>query len=211
MDFKSMAFSAATSFSLVSSTLPAFAQHIPQHHPVLTPIQCNFCDEPLSDAGAFSYFGTNATGHFLTFGETDTLYCYDSFVGARIDAQGFPAQNWSIHIQTANENSEPVFVTEVLTSSGRVFTTDTTNYIRKSNSIQASFNAAEAYPGATFVSIWVYDSGLFCCEGRSFRDTILLGPDEGTLVDGVYPISTDYHSIVQQDCTGYSNANYVPQ
>lgn len=202
MGFKSVAVGAAASLSVVSAVLPAFAQHVPAHHPLITPVQCfEGCGSP-SSAGSFAYFGTLSNGHFLSFGETDTVECEPSFVGARIDAQGFPANNWSVLVHTANGNSNPEFFTELRTSHGTVITIPS-RVQKNANSVLATFNGAElGYPGATIVSIWVYDSSY---DSRlAFRDTIELVPGSGTQVDGVYPISTDYHSIVQPDCTPFN-------
>ena len=131
------------------------------------------------------------------------ILCYRTYVGARIDASKYPANSWSIKL--TSQGGEPFFMTQLLTSSGVVFTPQLYSYTNTNGQIQATFDEpAEGYGGDKFVSIFVYDNGE--SYGSSFRDTIDLSHG-GIRVDGVLPWP-NVHQIGVGDCTGiFGNGN----
>jgi hypothetical protein len=190
MEFKTLALGALVGASITTSAIaPVMAQ---SPHPVVTPIVCDLCD------GGFSRFASGPGGHFVTFGMTDTI-CDDTYVGARIDARTFPADSWSIDINS--QGGDPFFVTELITPSREViFTLDFTSQTTRNGKIHTTFDGrALGFGGDRFISIFVYDNADGY-SGVSFTDTIDLSHG-GIRVDGVFPIPNFHHSGVS-DCTG---------
>jgi len=199
MEFKALALGALVGISMTTASLtPAMADtgHLP--HPTLTPIYCVECGGNLECSGAFSNFFSHG-GHFLSFGETDSEP--QVFVGARIDASGYPARSWAITLQTQGGN--PFFVTELQTPSGVVFTHNVSSFSNNRGHVSATFNGPDlGFKGDQFISIFIYDNGATC--GNSFQDTIDLSHD--LQIDGILPIP-EVQSF-SSDCTGiFGNVN----
>lgn len=206
MEFKDFALGALVGVSLTMSAIqPAMAHpgsshgssHGAARHATITPIYCDECEE-IDESGAYARFA----GHALVVGMTDSQ-CEGTFVGARIDAPGFPADKWQITV-TGNPG-DPVFSTALRTSSNQLIVTDQlSSYDYNNGVVRASFNAsALGYSGAKFVSIFVYDNGGE--GGISFQDRFDL--NGGVRVDGSFPVP-NIHGGFDEDCFGlFGNIN----
>jgi hypothetical protein len=193
MELKMLALSALCGASL--TVVPAMAQsHGAVHgHLTVTPI---FCDEEgcFNESGAFSRYATSHSGHFINFGMADSE-CEFTFVGARIDAPGFPADNWSIVLNAPN--SDPFFITELISRNGQTTFVEASSFIDSNGNVHASFNGPD--PGERFVSIFIYDNGGG--PGISFQDSLNL--DHGVRVDGSFPVAVTRHLGVS-DCSNFN-------
>jgi hypothetical protein len=195
MKLNALALGAVMGVSITSSIAPAMATT--QSRPTITPIYCDLCDD-FSQTGGYSRFVNTSNQRLIVFGEADTL-CPATYVGARIDAPGFPANNWLIRINAPSGN--PIFATELVDRYGcRYFTNSFSTRVANSGNIRVTLTPSDVgfSPSCyNFASIFVYDAGLGG-TGGSFRDFMDYG--NGIQVDGRFP--TANFTSIQSDCSG---------
>ncbi|HEY9776432.1 MAG TPA: hypothetical protein V6C81_21910 [Planktothrix sp.] len=182
-------------FSQAGLAQSAFAQVY--HHPTVSPIICDFYGES-GYYGAYSRFAAKGHDHIVSFGIADSGYS-GVWVGARIDAVGFPAQTWKIK---GNFESGLTGIDIITTGYGRDGLVGTSEFDEKSynpstGTFIASFNSENIFLDANkFQSIYVYASNDF----ESFADYIDI--TTGVTVDGIFAVPNP-HAVSKYDCTGF--------